>query len=293
MTLNTRSFVFIIAALAIAGIAAFLARSWLSAERSGPVTAEKPAVVVESEILVAAANLPAGRILQKGDLAWQKWPLENIPADFVRKATGKEMDDLLGDVVQSGFRNGEPITRSRVIKKGDRGFLAAVITPGMRAMSIKVSPTTGVSGFVFPGDRVDLVMTHKIVEVESGKEVGKASETVLTNVRVLGIDQRADDQQNTPTVVKTVTLEVTPKQAERVALAQEMGELTVALRSVGDPNMPASEEAPVAIAPVDGSTYTWDSDVSRTLRHLGNSGQSGDSVKVVRGSEASSVSFGR
>src|SRR5690606_9911277 len=104
------------------------------------------------------------------------------------------------------------------------------------------------------------------------------------------IDQRADDQQNTPTVVKTVTLEVTPKQAERVALAQEMGELSVALRSAGDPTVPASEEEPAAAMPVDGSTYTWDSDVSRTLRRLGNSGQSGDSVKVVRGSEASSVS---
>lgn len=292
MTLNTRSIVLIIAALAIAGIAAFLARSWLSAERPGPAVAEQPAAVADNEILVAATNLPAGRILQKGDLNWQNWPMEDVPAEFVRKATGKEMDSMAGDVVRSGFQAGEPIARNRIIKKGDQGFMAAVITPGMRAMSIKVTPMTGVAGFVFPGDRVDLVMTHKLMDAESSKEIAKASETVLTNVRVLGIDQRADDQENTPTVAKTVTLEVTPRQAERVALAQEMGDLTVALRSVGNPNVTASDAELISAEPVEGSTYTLDSDVSQTLRKVGG-GTSGGSVQVVRGSETSSVSFGR
>lgn len=291
MTLNTRSIVLIVAALVIAGIAAFLARSMLTAERPAPQAAAQPVATASNEVLVAAANLPAGRLLQKGDLGWQKWPLADIPADFIRKASGQEMDDLMGDVVRSGFRVGEPIARNRVIKKGERGFLAAVLTPGMRAVSIKVSPTAGVSGFVFPGDRVDLVLTHKLVDAESGRDTNRAAETVLTNVRVLGIDQRIDDQQNAPTVAKTITVEVSPKQAERVAVAREMGELTVALRSIGDPAVAAAEAEPAPALPEDGGTYTWDSDVSKVLSRGGPSNP-GATIKVVRGSETTSVSLG-
>ena len=292
MTLNTRSFVFIIAALVIAGIAAFLARSWLSAERSGPVTAEKPAVVVESEILVAAANLPAGRILQKGDLAWANWPEKGLPDQYIRKVTGNEMQDLMGAVVRSGILAREPLTTGGVVKKDDRGFMSAILTPGMRAVSIRVSPTTGVSGFVFPGDRVDLILTQSISH-DSGAKV-RASETILTNIRVLGIDQRSDDQENAPNVAKTATLEVTPAQAEQIALLSDMGEISLSLRSLGDPEVKAANDATLGKgAPEKGNSITWDRDISRVPRPGGGNAKSeGPSIEVTRGSKSTRVSIG-
>lgn len=286
MTLNTRSIVLIVAALAIAGIAALLARSWLASEQPKTEVAET-APKMDNQILSAAANLPAGRIVQKSDLAWQRWPLKDVPADYILRVTGKEADDILGAVVRSGIHSGEPIGRTRIVNKGDRGFLSAVLTPGMRAVAVKVTAMSGVGGFIFPGDRVDVMLTQKITKDDGGNKINYGSQTLLTNVRVIAIDQRADDQQTAPAVAKTVTIEVTPKQAESVALAQEMGDIVLSLRSVGDPDVAADGGDLAPMVPQKGETYTRDSDISRLV--AGGGGRSGDAVVVVRGGTGKNV----
>lgn len=283
MNVNIRSVVLIVAALVIAGVTALLARSWLSAERPEEVVAA-PAPAADLEILVAKTDLPAGRILQQGDLRWQAWPDVDLPDQYVRKLTGNEPTDLQGSVVRTGLRAGEPLSHTRVAAPGERGFMAAVLTPGMRAISVKVDPTSGIAGFVFPGDRVDLILSHRIADREERTQ-HRASETVLTNVRVLGIDQRTDDQTNTPSVVKTVTLEVSPRQAERVALARELGNLSLSLRSLADPNVDVADASLGPDVPDVGKTYTWDSDVSKVLSGKGG----GSAVMVARGSELKRV----
>lgn len=286
--MNMRSVILIIAALVVAGVTAMLARSWLNAERPVTEAVAETAPAKEIQILVAATNLPAGRILQEGDLAWQKWPDVALPEPYIRRVTGKEAEDLIGSVVRTGIRMAEPVTGLAVVKSGERGFLAAVLSPGMRAVSIRISATTGVSGFVFPGDRVDLLLTHSI---QGKSRTNHATETVLTNVRVIGVDQRADDQKKAPaTVAKTVTLEVTPAQAEKVALASEIGDLALSLRSLADTDAVSGDEASFdGGPPAPGNTHTWDSDVSRILSRTG---PAGPSIQVSRGSSTERVSLG-
>lgn len=286
--MNMRSVILIIAALVVAGVTAVLARSWLHAERPVTEAVARTAPANEIRILVAATNLPTGRILQEGDLAWQKWPDVALPEPYIRRVTGQEIQDMMGSVVRSGIHMAEPVTALAVVKSGDRGFLAAVLQPGMRAVSIRIGAATGVSGFVFPGDRVDLLLTHSI---QGKSRTNHATETVLTNVRVIGVDQRADDQKKAPaSVAKTVTLEVTPAQAEKVALAGEVGELALSLRSLADTDAVGGEEANFDSGPpATGKTHTWDSDVSRILSRTG---PAGPSIQVSRGSTTERVSLG-
>jgi pilus assembly protein CpaB len=158
-----------------------------------------------------------------------------------------------------------------------------VLTPGQRAVTITVTPSSGLAGFVFPGDRVDVIVTMTIRddrEKDSNNE-RRASETVLTDIRVLAIDQRADDQKKEVTVAKTATLEVTSKQAEVIAVASEMGKLSLSLRSL------AQDEAAVA---QDQSTHTWDFEAADVLKRTAGP-EGGRKVSLVRGSEKSEVEF--
>lgn len=291
--MNTRSVLMIVAALVIAGAAALLARSWLgNGQQAEAAQAEKKPDV---EVLVAATNLPSGRLIQKGDLTWQHWPEKNLSEHYIRKVSGNEEADLMGAVVRTGVRASEPLTQGGIVKKGDRGFMSAILAPGMRAVSIRVSATTGVSGFIFPGDRVDLILTQSI-DRDNGNKL-RASETVLKNVRVIGIDQRVDDQENAPNVAKTVTIEVNPTQAEQIALLSDMGEMTLSLRSLGDPEITAAEDAALDKGtPEKGQTITWDRDVSR-IPHLGGgkgggAAAKGPTVDVTRGSKTEQVAIG-
>ena len=156
-----------------------------------------------------------------------------MPASYILHDK-RSPDELAGAVVRVGIAADEPITDARLVKPGDRGFMAAVLDPGMRAVSVAVTATSGISGFVFPGDRVDLLVTYAIRgDGDDGRKSALATETVLREIRVVAIDQRADDQNTTPTVVRTVTFEVTPKQAEIINVARRLGELTLSLRSLG------------------------------------------------------------
>ena len=159
-------------------------------------------------------------------------------------------ESFAGWVARNPIAEGEPITESRVIAPGNRGFLAAVLRPGMRAISVSVTITSGIAGFIFPGDQVDLMMTFSIPAAELGGDFEhKAVETVLHDVRVIAIDQRLEGKPGEAVPAHTATFEVTPKESEIIALASKMGEMFLTLRSL----VPASQET-LAAGPGGGET---------------------------------------
>jgi pilus assembly protein CpaB len=178
---------------------------------------------------------------------------------------------LIGTVVRLPIAAGQPITSSRIVRPGEQGFLAAALKPGMRAISVAISDTSGIAGLVFPGDRVDLLLTHDIEAVGGGTSKRHVSETVLENIRILAIDQslnhQVDEKGTGPAMVaKTATIEVSPKQAEMVAVAGTLGLLSLSLRSLASPDGGTTVTDIRDIPdPERGTTFTLDTDVSRVL----------------------------
>lgn len=298
MNINFRAVVPIIVALVVAGFAAMMARSFLHSEKPAANVAGVQKPVAEIEIIVAKENLPAGYILQPKDMRWQAWPDKALADDYIVKKKGGTMESLQNAVIRRGVAAGEPLTWGRVVKQGDRGYLAALLAPGMRAFSVRISDISGVSGLVFPGDRVDMIVSHKISKKDAKGEdfTNVISETILTNIRVLAMDQKTDDQDGKPLVAKTATIEVTPKQAEQVALASNIGEIVLSLHSLAQtPQEMAeiSDKGPKTLdsdKPVRGESYTWDSQLSRVIPAPGGSSTE---IKVGRGSTTEIVQIRR
>ncbi len=285
--MDRKKLVLLIGALIIAIGTALAARS-MFAGASAPQTEAAP-VPQGPKVLVAQRGLPVGTIITADAISYQMWPAELVQDAYFIDGEA-DVTQLLGTVVRHPITAGEPVTQGSLVKPGDRGFLAAALGPGMRAVTVPVSAKTGVGGFVFPGDRVDLVLTQSV----SGEgEALKASETILSNLRVLATDQSTSQEttESGDTVVRafrTVTLEVTPRIAEKVAVAQTIGTLSLSLRSIADNQSelekaiasgdikvpddatPEEEEALLRKAmarPVDQSTtYVTGGDVSRFQR---------------------------
>lgn len=231
--MDRKKLVLLLGALVVAIGSAFLARSMFAGE-AAPV-AEAAQAPVGPKVLVANRALPAGTIITADAMGYQDWP-EALVKDAYFIEGESDMSQLLGTVVRFPITAGEPVTQGSLVSPGDRGFLAAALGPGMRAVTVPVSAQTGVAGFVFPGDRVDVVLTQ---EVTGEGQPLKAAETVLRNLRVLATDQTTEQVSDDTgkTVVRafrTVTLEVTPQIAEKVAVAQTIGQLTLVLRSIAD-----------------------------------------------------------
>ena len=181
-------------------------------------------------VLVAARSVPAGTILGREHFVWQDWPAGGkVEAYFTDGASKPE--ELVGSVVRHGLAQGEPLTHDGVVQPGDRSFLAAVLRPGYRAVSIAVSASTAVAGFVRPGDRVDVILSRVS---QGGQPRSVATDTIISGVRVVGVDQRVSNETTEVVVPQTATLEVTPAQAEAIAAATELGKLSLALRSVAE-----------------------------------------------------------
>ncbi len=294
--MSLRNVLLIAAALLITLGTTFVARSWLANQRAQPAVVTAPAPEPEGiKVLVAKTDLPTGVFIQEEQLRWQIWPDDDIPENYF---TEEEIDpsELYGAVVRRGFTTGEPITPKRVIRPGERGFLAAVLRPGFRAMAIRVNATSGVSGLVFPGDRIDIILTHTVAD-SSGEEViqRRASETVLRNVRVLAIDQLVDDSGSEPKYAKNFTLEVTPKQTEMLSVVRELGALSISLRSLAKDEeelerLAVLNETKEESDPERGDTHTWDSEVSRLVGLRGDNGNK-KVVNVTRGNEVQELRF--
>jgi pilus assembly protein CpaB len=215
-----RVLMLLVVAMAVAGGTLYFTRQWLQAERDS-MTAEVIQEVPEqlfTYVLVASQGLDAGNFVKPEDLRWQAWPDDTMAEEYVIQGMA-QMEDYVGAVVRSHIAPGEPITVGRVVRPGERGFLAAVLSPGMRAVAVPVNETSGIAGLIFPGDRVDLLLSHSVPVAggDNGETFG-ATETVLQDIRVLAIDQSLDETMEGPQVGDTATLEVTPKQAEMISV---------------------------------------------------------------------------
>lgn len=289
--MDGKKIILLAGALIIAIATAFMARSMFSNSGAPQATAANMQAPQDGpQVLVATRALPVGTIIEPGAFRFQPWPKELVEQAYFLK---EEVDPqtLAGTVVRNAITAGQPITQGSLVKPGDRGFLAAALGPGMRAVTVPVSAQTAVAGFIFPGDRVDLVLTQQVSGGGDGEPL-KVSETILRNLRVLATDQRTnavgEDGKQQVVTYSNVTLEVTPKIAEKIAVAQTIGSLSLSLRSIADNsgeleraiaagevdvpdgNDPAAEKKmmmQLANRPLDkGSTVTTGADVSRFQR---------------------------
>lgn len=300
---------FAVIAFALTGGTIYFVNTWMKAERSR-LAAQQKKVEEPREtgvfVLVAARDLPAGHLIVVSDLRWQSWPDKAVPQQYVVRQNAGTTDipvQYVGTVVRRGIVASGPITSENLIKLGDRGFLAAVLKPGTRAISVRIDESTGVAGLIYPGDRVDVILTHEVgvkykeADRETENKV-RVSETILSNVRVIAIDQSLEDlkaQKSASRAPKTATLEVAPRQAEIIAVATRMGTLTLTLQSLacaggeaqtasaGDgPNCADSKNA-LPDEAERGKTFTADSDVSRMSK---KENTNTTEVYVLRGTEA-------
>lgn len=276
-------------ALVFATVCAMLARS-LFGGGAAPANAATVAQPVGPKVLVATRTLPVGTIITADAFRYQPWPSELVDkAYFIENQSNQP--SLNGTVVRYPITAGQPVTQGALVKPGDRGFLAAALSPGMRAITVSVSAQSGVAGFVFPGDRVDVLLTQQVAGGADGQPL-KATETFVSNLRVLATDQATDKTTDSDgkTQVKTfsnVTMETTPKIAEKIAVAQTIGTLSLALRPIADDRMElerqiASGEVSLpdtggskaekqmllqlAARPIESATYTTGAEVSRFQR---------------------------
>lgn len=237
--MDSRKVILLVGALFVAALTAFFARTLImgsAAPQAGAVGVPAP-VVDGPEVLVATRALPVGTIIDATALQFKPWPKELVDNAYFLRANAS-VQSLQGTVVRNAITAGQPLTQGALVKPGDRGFLAAALGPGMRAVTVPVQAQAAVAGFVFPGDRVDLVLTQAVPGGGDGPPL-KVSETIVRNMRVLATDQRTDnivgeDGKTKIQPFQSVTFEATPKIAEQIAVAQTLGTLSLSLRPIAD-----------------------------------------------------------
>jgi pilus assembly protein CpaB len=228
-----------IAVLALAivagGIAAYLASG--SDEKPAPVQQQVQLQTVD--VLVAKNEIGLGQTVKPDDLQWQTWPAATASNNLITKSgRANAMTEVTGSIARYPFIAGEPIREPKLVKADGSGFMAAILPSGMRAVSTEISPETGAGGFILPNDRVDVLLTRREKNPDKGGPDIVSSEVVLSNVRVLAIDQAPKEKDGTSALVgRTTTLELKPEQAETLARSRQMGTLSLALRSIADVNM--------------------------------------------------------
>ena len=330
--MDVKKVALLVGALVIAVITAVMAKNMFAG--AGANEAQAAPVPVGPKVLIARKALPAGTIIDAEALGYQPWPKELMQSAYYTEGSpDADMQKLLGTVVRYPVTAGQPVTRGALVGPQDRGFLAAALGPGMRAVTVPMDEATGgVGGFVFPGDRVDLVLTQDVRGGGDGPPL-KVSETIVRNLRVLAIDQRISekDEDGKTKVAKaeTVTLEATPRIAEKISVAQSIGILSLSLRSIadstaeleraiasGEVKLPQganrAEERKMLLAvanrPIDtNNTYTTGGDVSRFQRttvpakpadkspnatSLSGDTSAGPIVRVARGNAVTVVPVG-
>ncbi|HJT08852.1 MAG TPA: Flp pilus assembly protein CpaB [Stellaceae bacterium] len=289
--MSPRRIIFIAVALLVSGLTMWMGRSYLEAQRRAALEAQRQQPTPQQPatmVLVAKGNLSAGQFVRAENLRWQPWPADGIAPSYIVQGQ-RQLEDFIGAVVRSGVGDGEPVTETRLVRPRDRGFLAAVLDPGYRAVTVNVTPSSGVAGFIYPGDHVDMIVTLQVTSegkdpinpTKTVQHQNRVSETVLHDVRVLAIDQRADDQTKdaAPKAAALATLQVTPKQAEVVAVVGSVGQISLSLRSL------ARDEAEAAAdSGRQQISYTFDSDATKLLQPPGGGGHGG-AIEVVRGTK--------
>lgn len=254
--MGSRQIVIIIVALAAAIGLAVLVRGMIAPKPVPPAAAAAAPEQPVLRVLVASRDLPVGARLKVEDLEWRPWPASGVTDSFITDGSApapapsgakkieapqevltsiSKMEALRGAIVKTAMAKGEPVLGTKIVRGGEGGFLSVVMDPGMRAVGIEIRPDSAAGGFILPGDRVDVVKVIEPNDDSSQGNKGAVSETLLTNVRVLGIDQATEPAKNAKAIVGNVaTLEVPAGAVEAIARAKAEGEVILVLRAVTD-----------------------------------------------------------
>ena len=220
-------------AVVAGGVAALLAgRSEKPPEAPAPQQAQIPSV----EVLVAKGDIGLGQTVSGGDMQWVSWPANAASGNFITKTNRPDaLESLAGAIARAPFVAGEPIRDAKLVQAKGSGFMAAILPPGMRAVSVGIAPETGAGGFILPNDRVDVILTKREKNPDKAGPDVSSADVILTNVRVLAIDQAPKEKEGSSALVgRTATLELKPDQTEMLARSRQSGTLSLALRSIAD-----------------------------------------------------------
>src|SRR3954453_13273011 len=229
--------VVLVVAVAAGGVAALLAG------RSGEEAPPPPAPVATTQIdtvdiLVAKTDIALGHGVSAQDMQWQIWPVQAASPSFIRRSEKPDaIVTLTGAIARGPCVAGEPMREGKLIKANGSGYMAAVLDKGMRAISTEISPETGAGGFILPNDHVDVILSRRERDADKvgGGGDSHSSETIMANIRVLAIDQTLGEKDGQKVVIgRTPALELTPRQAEQLALSRQLGTMSLALRSLAD-----------------------------------------------------------
>lgn len=285
--------ILVLVAVGIAGLTAVLLNRYMAAQKAAPVINQSIAQGAASQVLVAAVDIKPGAVLKAEDLRYEAWPEDSADQRLVRRKPGEDAKAaFVGAIARRPLTTGEPLTADAVFRQDEAGVLSGMLSPGMRAVTISITSTSGVAGFILPHDHVDILLNQDVTAAAS-KAPGLAlrsdverfsSEVILTDVRVLAVDDKLTKADGGPNLAgKTVTVEVTPKDAEVLQIASKMGELGLALRSQ------AASHAPSVVP-----GFTSDIEVSRALQAVLGTGSPGSQhrqVRVNRGGATMTQSF--
>jgi pilus assembly protein CpaB len=242
------------------------------------ITAEAPPPPpLTVDVLVAARALPAGTLMKDEDFIQRAVPSATVPRDAVTNSP-EARADLRGALLRQYLESGSVLMAGDVLHPRDRGFLAAVLAPGTRAISVGVDAVTGNGGLIWPGDRVDVILTQELSDAPLARRF--VGETALNDVRVVAVDQSitqgavAGGDNATGHLARTVTLEVTSQQAERAAIAERLGKITLAIHA-----------ADTVAEATDHRASIYGGDVSPALADRGSH------MRVILGKDTQDVTF--
>jgi pilus assembly protein CpaB len=239
--MNIARVVVLIIALSAGGVAAYLVRG---TDEKPPQAAEPVAQLPTVEVLVAKSDIGLGQLVKPDDLQWQAWPASTGNNLISRTGRAEAIQEIAGSIARAPIFAGEPIREQKLVKANGSGFMAAILPTGMRAISTEISPETGAGGFILPNDRVDVILSRRTVNPERSGGETVQTDVILSNVRVLAIDQAPKEKEGSNTLIgRTTTLELKPEQAETLVRARQSGTLALALRSITDINAAADGQA--------------------------------------------------
>jgi len=234
----TARIVVLIIALCAGGVAAYLVSG---SDSNRPAPTQPVAQLPTVDVLVAKSEIALGQTIKPENLQWQTWPAASASSNFIRRSERPDAaTQIAGSIARGAFIAGEPIREQKLVKADGSGFMAAILPTGMRAVSTEISAETGAGGFILPNDRVDVMLTQRLKNPIPSLPDVVVSKIILTNIRVLAIDQAPKEKDGQSTVLgKTVTLELKPEQAVELAASRQAGTLSLALRSIADVNATA------------------------------------------------------
>ncbi|MFZ4807012.1 MAG: Flp pilus assembly protein CpaB [Hyphomicrobiaceae bacterium] len=241
-----------LALAAISGLGAILlVNSMMKRPPPKPVVVEKP---VATQVLVARSDIGLGQVANESSFRWQEWPKEATVRGFItRQSKPQAIVDLSGTIARMPILAGEPINEAKLVRAESGGVLAAILKKGMRALSIRIKEETVAGRLILPNDHVDVLKVSRVRDKKGGE--GTVSETLLRNIRVLAIGQNIDSKDGKRTLEgATVTLELSPSDAEGLAKASSAGEITLALRSIADTAQDVAEEVKRKTKSADNTT---------------------------------------